>query len=274
MEMAARKMKNHALTIYSITSLIIITIPLLHIIATTIINGVQSFTLEFFTSLPRPPGEEGGGIANAIQGTAILISLTMLFSIPPSLLTAIFLSEFPDSRFKNLIRLFNDTFMGTPSIVAGVFAYTLFVTKFGFSAIAGAFALSVLAIPMMVKTMEEAFKLVPIDIREAGLSLGIRHWKVVTGIVLRSAMPAIASGILLALARISGETAPLLFTAFGNPDFAGSVTEPVSALPLMIYVYATSPYPDWNRKAWSASLILMIAVLAINLITKYRLRRR
>ena len=272
--MAARKLKDSALTIYTVLSLVVITVPLLHIIATTVINGAQSLTPEFFTSLPKPPGEEGGGVANAIQGTAILVALTMLISIPAALLTAVYLSEFPESRLRDLIRLLNDTFMGTPSIVAGVFAYSLLVTKFGFSALAGAFALSVLAVPMMVKTMEEALKLVPADIREAGLSLGIRHWRVVTSIVLRTAMPAIASGVLLTVARISGETAPLLFTAFGNPNFAGSVLEPVSALPLMIYVYAISPYPDWHRKAWGASLILMIAVLSINLITKYRLRRK
>jgi len=269
----ARRLKNNALIIYSILSLLIITIPLLHIIAITVMNGIQSLTPEFFTSLPKPPGETGGGVANAIQGTAILLCLTMLISMPIALLTAIYLSEFPESRLRNLIRLLNDTFMGTPSIVAGVFAYTLIVTRFGFSALAGAFALSILAVPMMVKTMEEALKLIPRDIREAGLSLGIRHWRVVTSIVISTAMPAISSGVLLTVARISGETAPLLFTAFGNPNFARSVFEPVSALPLIIYVYAISPYPDWHRKAWGASLVLMIAVLVINLITKYMLRR-
>jgi len=211
MEMAiGKKLKDNLFTAYCIASLLIIIVPLVHIIGTTVFFGIQAINLEFFTALPKPPGEAGGGIANAIQGTLVLAVLTMAISIPSAILAAIYLAEYGNSRFKELIRLLNDTFMGTPSIVAGIFGYALIVVNFGgFSAVAGAFALSVLAVPMILRASEEALKLVPKDIREAGLSLGIEYWVVITRIVLRTAFPAIASGILLALARIMGETAPL-----------------------------------------------------------------
>lgn len=276
MEMAisGKRIKDNLFTAYCIISLLIIIVPLVHIIGTTVFYGAQAINLEFFTALPKPPGETGGGIANAIQGTLVLAALTMAISIPSAILAAIYLAEYEDSKFKELIRLLNDTFMGTPSIVAGIFGYALIVVNFGgFSAVAGAFALSVLAIPMIVRASEEALKLVPNDIREAGLSLGIEYWIIITRIVLKTAFPAIASGILLALARIMGETAPLLFTAFGNPNFASSIFEPISALPLIIFIYATSPYPDWHQKAWGAALVLMLLVLGINMIVKYKYKR-
>jgi len=274
LEMAKTKLiKDKIFTIYCFISLSFAILPLIHIVGTTLVRGIKAVSLEFFISLPKPPGEVGGGIANAIEGSIILAALTMSFSIPVGILTAIYLSEYQDNWFRNLVRLLSDTFAGTPSIVAGVFAYSLIVRKFGFSAIAGAFALSILAIPTIVRSSEEALKLVPIDVREAGLSLGAEKWKVITKIVIRAARPGIITGILLALARIMGETAPLLFTAFGNPEFVRSPFEPVSALPLVIYVYATSPYPDWHQKAWGAALILMLMVLAINLAVKYKLRR-
>ncbi len=276
MEMAitGKRLKDNLFTAYCIISLLIIIVPLVHIIGTTVYYGAQAINLEFFTALPKPPGEPGGGIANAIQGTLVLAALTMAISIPSAILAAIYLAEYGNSRFKELIRLLNDTFMGTPSIVAGIFGYALIVVNFGgFSAVAGAFALSILAVPMILRASEEALKLVPKDIREAGLSLGIEYWIVITRIVLRTAFPAIASGILLALARIMGETAPLLFTAFGNPNFANSIFEPISALPLIIFIYATSPYPDWHQKAWGAALVLMLLVLGINMLVKYKYKR-
>jgi phosphate transport system permease protein len=276
MEMAitGKRLKDNLFTAYCIVSLLIIIVPLIHIIGTTVFYGIQAINVEFFTALPKPPGEAGGGIANAIQGTLILAVLTMAISIPSAILAAIYLAEYENSRFKELIRLLNDTFMGTPSIVAGIFGYALIVVNLGgFSAIAGAFALSVLAVPMILRASEEALKLVPNDIREAGLSLGIEYWIVITRIVLKTAFPAIASGILLALARIMGETAPLLFTAFGNPNFASSIFEPISALPLIIFIYATSPYPDWHQKAWGAALVLMLLVLGINMLVKYKYKR-
>jgi phosphate transport system permease protein len=269
-----KRVKDELFTAYCILSLIVVMAPLLHIIGTTLAYGSQAINLNFFIALPKPPGEIGGGIANAIQGTFILAALAMGISIPLAVFAAIYLSEYKNSKFKELIRLLNDTLMGTPSIVAGIFGYTLIVMNFGgFSAIAGAFALSILAIPIILRASEESLKLIPVDIREAGLSLGIEQWKVIMKIVLKTALPAIVSGVLLALARIMGETAPLLFTAFGNPNFATSIFEPTSALPLIIFIYATSPYPDWHQKAWGAALILMLLVLSINLLVKYKYKR-
>ncbi len=271
--MDQRRAKDLAFNLVCTLAAIIIVFPLFHIIITTVFNGVRAINLEFFISLPRPPGEAGGGVANAIQGTVILMVLTMAISLPISLLLAIYLSEFREGRLSGLLRVVVDTMTGVPSIVAGVFVYTIVVTNFGFSALAGALALSIIAIPIMTKMAEGALRLVPEDIREAGLSLGIENWKVITRIVVRTALPAIASGALLALARIAGETAPLLFTAFGSFRYATDIFHPVSALPLVIYVYAMSPYPDWHEKAWGSALILMLFVLSINLLVKYRLRR-
>jgi len=267
------KLVDSFVTGLCVLSIVVLLIPLSHIIATTAINGLGVINIEFLTSLPLPPGETGGGIGNAILGTITLAILTMAISIPISLMIAIYLAEYPESRFRDLLRVLNDGFIGTPSIVAGVFAYTLVVLPFRFSALAGALALSVLAIPSIVRSSEEALKLVPFDIREAGLSLGLEQWKVILNITLRIATPAIASGILLSLARVMGETAPLVFTAFGNPHFSIDILQPVSALPLITYAYAISPYQDWHQKAWGSALILMLIVLAINLIVKYRLGR-
>jgi phosphate transport system permease protein len=269
-----RKVKDWLLTAFAISSVAILALPLAHIILTTAINGIESIDLDFLTSLPKPPGEIGGGIAHAIQGSLILAALTMAISVPTSLMIAIYLSEYRDRGFGELLEIANDALAGTPSIVAGVFVYSLVVLRHGFSALAGAMALSVLAIPNMVRIFEEALKLVPFDLRMAGLSLGAPKWRVIIHIVLGAAIPSIASGTLLILARTMGETAPLLFTAFGSNRFAHDIFHPVSAIPLVIYTYATSPYADWHGKAWGAALILMILVLAINLSVRYGLRKR
>ncbi len=271
--MESRKVKDILFTFSCYLAALIVMIPLFDIIIITLIKGIPAINLEFLTSLPRPPGEAGGGVANAIRGTAILMVLTMGISVPISLFIAIYLAEFPGGRIKEAVHTTVDTFAGVPSIITGVFVYTLIVIEFGFSALAGAMALSIIAIPIMTRTAEGALRLVPDEVREAGLSLGIRRWKVITRIVLRTALPAIASGTLLALARIAGETAPLLFTAFGSFRYAADIFHPVSALPLVIYVYAISPYPDWHEKAWGSALILMVLILAINLLVKYKLRR-
>jgi phosphate transport system permease protein len=269
-----RKVKDWLLSAFSILSVAAVVSPLIHIISTTAMNGLRSIDLTFLTSLPKPPGESGGGIAHAIQGSMILMALTMAISIPTSLMIAIYLAEYRDRGFGAILEVVNDALIGTPSIVAGVFVYSFMVLRYGFSALAGAMALSILAIPNMVRIFEGAIELVPFDLRMAGLSLGAAKWRVIVHIVLSAAMPSIASGILLVLARAMGETAPLLFTAFGSNGFAYDIFHPVSAIPLVIYVYATSPYADWHGKAWGAALILMLLVLAINLVVKYGLRER
>ena len=273
MKMRTRKIKDKIFTIVSILAVIFITLPLAHIIYTVVINGAQAINLEFLTKLPKPPGEIGGGIINAIEGTAVLVGLTLLISFPPGLLTGIYLSEYGKGKHVNIIRDIINTLSGLPSIVAGLLAYTIIVIKYGFSAISGAFALSLLAIPYIVRTSEEAIKMVPNEIREAGLALGLPKWKVTLYLVLGAARPRIIAGVLLATARIIGEAAPLLFTAFGSPHHVTSLFEPVSALPLIIFIYAISPYKDWHTKAWGAALVLMIIVLTINFAVKYYMKR-
>ncbi len=268
-----REVKDWLLVVFSASSVAIVAFPLIHIILTTAMNGIRSIDAAFLTSLPKPPGEAGGGIAHAIQGSIILAALTMAISVPTSLMIAIYLAEYRDRRLGEVLEVVNDAFTGTPSIVAGVFVYSFVVLRHGFSALAGAMALSILAIPNMVRIFGEALKLVPLDLRMAGLALGAPKWRVIIHIVLGAATPSITSGTLLILARVMGETAPLLFTAFGSNKFASDILHPVSAIPLMIYIYAISPYADWHGKAWGAALILMLLVLAINLFVKYGIRR-
>jgi len=272
--MSTRKLKNMAFNIFAIVSFIIIIIPLLHIITMVTLNGIRALSVELIFSLPTPPGKGGGGIANAIQGTIILVILTMLISFPIGFFAGVYLAEYGRGTTAEIIRNLTNVLSGIPSIVAGIFGYTIIVVYFGFSAVAGAVALSLLAIPYIVRTTEEALKAVPREIREAGLALGIPEWKVTLYIVVGAARPRIIAGSLLAMARIIGEAAPLLFTAFGNPYLARSIFEPVDALPLLIFNYALSPYKDWHAKAWGAAFILMIIVLSINLLVRYYTRRR
>ncbi len=265
MTIAIRKLKNLLFTVFAIISFIVIIIPLLHLVFTIIVNGIQAINLDFFISLPPPPGYPDGGVANAIQGSIILVGLAMLISFPIGFFGGIYLAEYSRGNLSELIRTLVNALSGIPSIVAGIFAYTIIVIKYGFSAIAGAIALSLLSIPYIVRTTEEALKAVSRDIREAGLALGIPRWKVTLYLVVGAAKPRIIAGALLAMARITGEAAPLLFTAFGSRYFTKSIFEPADALPLLIYRFAFSPYSEWHRLAWGAALILILVVLSINL---------
>ncbi|MHA1616272.1 MAG: phosphate ABC transporter permease PstA [Candidatus Njordarchaeales archaeon] len=258
----------------ALISLGIILLPLAHIVAMVIINGARVVNFDFLIKTPRPAGFPGGGIANAIEGSLVLVALTMGFSFPIGLLAGIYLAEYGRGSLAEFIRTLVNALAGMPSIVAGLMAYILIVLYFGFSAVAGAFALSLLAIPYIVRTSEEALRGVPNDIREAGLALGLPKWKVTIYIVLGAAKGRIIIGALLAMARVFGEAAPLLFTAFGNPHHVSSIFEPVDALPLLIFRYALSPYPDWHMKAWGAALLLMIIVLTINLVIRITIRKR
>ncbi|RLE75684.1 MAG: phosphate ABC transporter permease PtsA [Thermoprotei archaeon] len=271
--MIIRKIKDKLFTLFAIASFIIVSLPLFHIILTIIVNGIGAINLEFFIALPNPPGVPGGGIVNAIEGSIILVCLTMLISFPIGFFGGIYLAEYGKGPLAETIRNLTNSLSGIPSIVAGIFSYTLIVIYFGFSALAGAIALSLLAIPYIVRTTEEALKAVPNDIREAGLALGLPRWKVTLYLVVAAAKPRILAGTLLAVARLIGEAAPLLFTAFGNPFYTYSIFEPTDALPLLIFNYALSPYPDWHLKAWGAALVLIIIVLSINLTVKYYVQR-
>jgi phosphate transport system permease protein len=237
-------------------------------------KGASSLSLAFLTNLPKPVGETGGGIANSIVGSAKVVGLAGLLGIPVGGLSGVYLSEYgKGSRFGFLVRYAADVMNGVPSIVIGLFAYALVVMPLKrFSALSGSVALAVIMVPIVLRNTEEFLRLVPGTIREGALALGIPRWKVVMFIVLPTAGRGIMTGALLALSRVAGETAPLVFTAFGNRFWDQGWLNPVATLPLTLYNYAISPYEDWHRQAWAAALILMIFVLAINLAARLWLR--
>ena len=237
-------------------------------------KGASSLSLSFLMNLPKPVGETGGGIANAIVGSAKVVGLAGLMGIPVGVLSGVYLNEYgKGSRFGFAVRYAADVLNGVPSIVIGLFAYALVVVPFRrFSALSGSVALAVIMIPIVLRNTEEFLRLVPGTIREAGLALGIPRWKVVMFLVLPTAGRGILTGALLALARVAGETAPLVFTAFGNRFWDQGMLTPIATLPLTLYNYAISPYEDWHRQAWAAALILMLFVLAINLTARLWLK--
>jgi phosphate transport system permease protein len=237
-------------------------------------KGASSLSLSFLTNLPKPVGEPGGGIANAIVGSAKVVGLAGLIGVPVGVLAGIYLAEYgKGSRFAFLVRYAADVLNGVPSIVIGLFAYALLVMPFKrFSALSGSVALALIMIPIVLRNTEEFLRLVPGTIREGALALGIPRWKVVLFVVLPTAGRGILTGALLALSRVAGETAPLVFTAFGNRYWDQGLLNPIATLPLTLYNYAISPYEDWHRQAWSAALILMIFVLAVNLTARLWLK--
>jgi phosphate transport system permease protein len=224
---------------------------------------------KFLVSLPKPVGEAGGGISNALVGTGILIGLACAVSIPLGLATGIFLSEYRKARLSYLVRLFTEVLHGIPSIVIGIIVYSWVVIRMGrFSALSGGVALGMMMLPVVIRSTEETLKLIPDMLREASLALGVPYYKTVLRVILPAAMGGIMTGILVSVARVAGETAPLLFTAFGSPFMETNILKPVNSLPLLIFNYATSPYPDWHALAWGASFVLVILVLALNIIAK------
>lgn len=239
-------------------------------------QGLGAFNLSFFTELPTPPGVPGGGLGNAILGTVILTALGAAIGTPIGLLAGIYLAEFgKGSIFASVIRFLNNTLVGIPSIIVGVFVYTLMVvpTK-TFSTYAGAVSLAIIMLPVVVRTTEDMLKMVPDALRESGLALGLPRWRVTVSIVFKAARGGLITGVLLAVARISGETAPLLFTALNSQYWIGSLNEPVSNLTVTIFNYAMSPYDDWIEKAWGASLLIMAGVLLLTITSRYFLNRR
>jgi phosphate transport system permease protein len=244
-------------------------VPLFLILAYIIRNGIAVVNWGFITSLPAPVGEEGGGISNALVGTSILVGLACLFSVPLGIATGIFLSEYRKGRLSYFVRLFTEVLQGIPSIVIGIIAYSWVVIRMGgFSALSGGVALGIMMLPVVVRSTEETLKLIPDSLREASLALGVPYYKTILRIILPAAMGGILTGVLLSVARIAGETAPLLFTAFGNPFMSLNVLKPMNSLPLLIFNYATSPYPEWHGLAWGASFVLVVFVLAMNFIAK------
>jgi phosphate transport system permease protein len=249
-------------------------VPLAFVLFYVVSQGVQSLNVAFFTHMPTPVGEAGGGMANSIVGTLILVGLGALFAIPVGIMSGIYMSEYAGTRFASMVRFAADTLNGVPSIVIGVFVYGIAVLPFKqFSALAGGLALGVMMIPIIARTTEELLLLVPGTMREGALALGATHARAVFTVVVPSALPGIITGLVLALARIAGETAPLLFTALNNKFFTTKLTQPISSLTVQVFTYASSPYQDWHRQAWAGALVLVSIVLLCSLLARFATRK-
>ncbi len=241
-------------------------LPLLLVLGFILVNGAAGLSLDLVTQLPGPVGEAGGGMANAFLGTLVLIVLASALALPVGILAGIYLAEFGHNAFGHTLRFLTDVLTGIPSIVVGIVAYTLVVIPMqGFSALAGGVALAIIMIPTVTRTTEEALKRVPLTVREAALALGVHEWKTTLLVVVPAGLGGIVTGVMLGIARIAGETAPLLFTAFGSRFWPTGLTGPIAAVPLQIFQYAIAPYKDWHRQAWAAALLLMVLVLGLNM---------
>lgn len=240
-------------------------VPLFSVLGFILVRGIGGLSLAFFQEVPRPVGEPGGGMANALVGSLTVVGLGALLAVPAGVLAGVHLAEYRDTRFVRIVRFSADVMAGVPSIVVGLFVYALVVVPTrSFSAWAGALALAVLMLATIARATEELVRLVPESLREAALGLGVPKWRATLLVVLRTAAPGIVTGVMLAVARALGETAPLLFTAFNNREWAAGFGEPTATLPVNIYTYAVSPYADWHAQAWAAALVLVTFVLCLN----------
>lgn len=274
-----RRIKNGAMLGLLSVAALVATLPLILIILHLLKNGFSTMQLSFFTETPAPAGVTGGGMANAIVGTLVLIGLACLMGLPVGIGAGLYLAEYRGSKLATAVRFLSDVLNGLPSIVIGIFAWEVLVRpsspfSMGFSATAGAMALAAMMIPLLTRTTEEMIRTVPNSLREAALALGYSRWRTSLSIILRTALPGIATGALVAIARIAGETAPLLFTAFGNHFWSTSLDKPIAALPLQIYEYAKSPYDDWHAQAWAGALVLLALVLIMSIIARIVTRSR
>jgi phosphate transport system permease protein len=264
-----RKFVSHMVVVLCGLSVLLALVPLALILFYVISQGVSSLTWAFFTEMPRPVGETGGGMANSIVGTLIVVGIGALFAIPIGVVSGIYAAEYAGTRLASAVRFAADTLNGVPSIVIGVFVYGLAVLPFRrFSAVAGGLALGIMMVPLIMRTTEELLRLVPTTLKEGALALGATRGRAVFTVVLPAALPGIMTGVLLALARIAGETAPLLFTSFNNRFFTTDVTQPVSTLTVQVYSYAISPYRDWHRQAWAGALVLVLIVFSCSLLAR------
>ncbi len=265
-QQAWRRWKNRIMSGLMLAASLAVMAPLFLVLYYLVREGATALDWHFFTHLPRPTGETGGGMANAIVGTLILLGMAGALGIPFGVMGGIYLAEFGSERGNHWIRFLADVLNGVPSIVWGMVVYALLVVPFKtFSAYAGGAALGLMMVPLVMRTTEEVLVLVPQSYREAGLALGIARWRIVVVIVVRTALKGIVTGVVVAMARIAGETAPLLFTALGNNFWAHRLGQPISALPLQIFSYAISPYDDWHRQAWAGAIVLMGIILLLNL---------
>ena len=262
---ARRKFTSRAMGVLMLLSTLAVMAPLFLVLYFLIHEGASAIDWHFFTQLPKPTGEVGGGMANAIVGSLILLAMAAVIGVPLGVLGGIYLAEYGTARANYWIRFSADVLNGIPSIVWGMVVYALLVVPFKtFSAYAGGVALGLMMIPLVIRTTEEMLLLVPQGYREAALALGIARWKMIIVIVVRAALKGIITGILVALARVAGETAPLLFTALGNNFWNHNLAEPIAAVPLQIFSYAISPYDDWHRQAWAGALVLLAIILILN----------
>lgn len=269
MTATTRRLTNGAMALLTALAALTVILPLVLIFVFLVYQGASALNLDFFTKLPKPVGEPGGGMANAIVGTLTLIGLAACLGLPLGILGGVYLAESRDRRLPWVARFLADVLNGVPSIVIGIFAYTLVVLPMRrFSALAGGVALGIIMLPIVVRTTEELVRLVPASLREAALALGVPEWKVILRVVLPTARAGIITGVMVAVARIAGETAPLLFTAFGNRFWHQGLNQPIAALPLQIFAYAIAPFDDWHRQAWAGALVLISLILVVSLIAR------
>ena len=264
-----RRGLSHAILLLCGLAVIVALIPLALILFYVVSQGISSLNLAFFTQMPKPVGETGGGMSNAIVGSLLVTGLGALFAIPIGIMSGIYAAEYAGTRVASAARFAADTLNGVPSIVIGVFVYSIAVLPFRrFSALAGGLALGIMMIPLIMRTTEELLRLVPSTLREGALALGATRGRAVFTVVVPAALPGILTGVLLALARIAGETAPLLFTALNNAFWNTNVTQPISTLTVQIFTYAIAPYEDWHRQAWAGALVLVTLVLICSLLAR------
>src|SRR5262245_28127470 len=264
-----RKALSHLIVVLCSLSVVVALLPLALILFYVLTQGITSLNLTFFTNMPAPVGEAGGGMANSIVGSLIVIAIGAIFAMPIGIIAGVYASEYKGTGFASATRFAADTLNGVPSIVIGVFVYGVAVLPFRqFSAFAGGIALGIMMIPLIMRTTEELLLLVPLSLKEGALALGATRARAVFTVVLPAALPGIITGVLLALARIAGETAPLLFTAFNNRFFSTNVMQPISTLTVQVYTYAIAPYPDWHRQAWAGALVLVVIVLSCSLLAR------
>lgn len=268
-----RRVTDHVMTGVAMLTVVLVLAPLVAIFGYLMYRGIGSINWAFLTQTPKPVGEAGGGMANAIVGSIFILGIASLIGVPFGVGAGIYLAEFGRNRFGSAIRFTADVLNGVPSIVIGIVGWSILVRGHGFSALAGGVALSIMMVPTISRTTEEMLLLVPTAMREAAYGLGIPRWRTTLSITLRTATSGVITGIMLAFARIAGETAPLLFTAFGNTFWNWKATQPTAALPLQIYVYANSPYDDWHRQAWAGSFVLIVLIVTAVAAVRYAVRR-
>jgi phosphate transport system permease protein len=258
-----RRITDHAMTGVAVLTVAIVLLPLFAIFAYLVYKGIGSINWAFLTQTPKPVGEAGGGMANAIAGSMLILTIASVMGVPLGIGAGIFLSEYGRNRYGDMVRFISDVLNGVPSIVIGIVAYGLVVVRQKhFSALAGGVALAIMMIPTIARTTEQMLLLVPQAIREAAYGLGVSRWRTTLSITLRTATSGVITGVMLAFARVAGETAPLLFTAFGNQFWNWKTNQPTAALSLQIYTYALSPFEDWHRQAWAGALVLIVLIVS------------